>query len=103
MGGMRGADERSPRVTSAAGVVSQPERGPLSGEGKAQPALEVPDEDAAPPARAARRHDLIIAEQVRRPLRYHALEMSLGQLERQSAVGDDLVPVLHYVGLAHRR
>ena len=29
--------------------------------------------------------------------------MSLGQLERQSAVGDDLVPVLHYVGLAHRR
>ena len=45
MGGMRGADERSPRVTSAAGVLSQPERGPLSREGKAQPALEVPDEE----------------------------------------------------------
>ena len=29
--------------------------------------------------------------------------MRLGQLERQPAVGDDLVPVLHHIGLRHRR
>ena len=70
---------------------------------RSQPALEVPDEHAAPSARAAGRHDLVLAEQVRRTLRCHALEMRLGQLERQPAVGDDLVPVLHHIGLRHRR
>ena len=103
MGRVRGGDERPPDLTIAAGVSSQPERGPFPREPEAEPALEVPHEHTPSSARAAGRHDLVLAEQVGRTLRRHALEMGLGQLERQPAVGDDLVPVLHHIGLRHRR
>ena len=103
MGRVRGGDERPPDLTIAAGVSSQPERGPFPRQPEAKPALEVPHEHTASSARAAGRDDLVLAEQVGRTLRRHALEMGLGQLERQPAIGDDLVPVLHHIGLRHRR
>src|SRR3954468_16990460 len=83
---------RPPAPPIPAAVPAQPERGPLPGEPEAEPALEVPREHSPSSARAAGRHDLVLAEQVARALRCHALEMRLGQLERQPAVGDYLVP-----------
>ena len=102
MGRVCSGDKGPAEFTIVAGGVSQPERGPFPREPEAEPALEVPHEHPASPARAAGRHDLVFAEQVGRTLGRHALEMRLGHLERQPAVGDDLIPVLHHVGLGHR-
>jgi hypothetical protein len=93
MRGVRRGDEHAPHRRAPPGVAREPQRRAIARQREAQPALEIPHEHSAPAARAPRGHHLVVAQQVRRSGRRHALEMPLGELERQPTVGNDLVPV----------